>query len=498
FGMMWLMARMDLHRTILPDSIKTRFTDVFGQDKAVERMSEVRGILDYPDKIESMGGYMPGGLLLTGPPGTGKTLIAEAFAGETGKPFVSVGPESFTNMFVGVPVLKVKMLFRHLRKLAVKHGGVVCFMDEIDALGSRGGGVINQILNRIEMMLARLWINDEIVVQGGGGAGSGALQMLLTEMSGIPKPKGIYNKVRVMLGFKPVPIPNYRILWIGATNMEQTLDPALVRPGRFDRIIKVGYPDTEGRRETFVGYLNKVVHDITEVQIDTLARENPQATGASIKDAVNEGLLKAVREDREVITWEDMRHAILWKAMGEEIGEAPLEADRLRVSFHEAAHAVASHHFRPEAPIQYASIIRRDKGSGGFIRSVDDTERYLLKSRYIANIKVSLASVWSEKYFFDGDLSIGPGGDLDSATKAVTAMVARHAMGSTLMVWPDSSDIPDRINEEIQDTLHVYYEELHDFLMPRRDQIEMVAKLLQDRGTVDGIEVHELIERMEA
>jgi ATP-dependent Zn protease len=487
FGMMWIMARMDLHRTILPESIKTRFSDVYGQDKAVERLSEVRGILDNPEEVEHRGGYMPGGVLLEGPPGTGKTLLAEAFAGETGKPFVSVGPESFTNMFVGVPVLKVKMLFRHLRKLSVKHGGVVIFFDEIDALGSRGGGVINQMLTKIV---------DKIVIQG-GGSGSGALQMLLTEMSGIAKPKGFYNKIRVMLGFKPVPPPKYRILWIGATNLSGALDAALLRPGRFDRRIKVGFPDREGRAVTFQKYLDKVNHDLTSNQVDILARENPQATGASIKDAVNEGLLKVVREGRTVITWEDMRHAILWKSMGEEIGEADLKEDRRRVSLHEAAHAVASHHFRPEAPIQYASVIKRDKGTGGFVAAVDEVERYQLKDRLIADVMCALASVWSEKHFFDDNLSVGPGSDLQKATKTVTAMVARHAMGSTVMVWGVNEKVPERIEEEIQDTLQAYYEDLHDFMVSRRDQVELVAQLLAEHGTVDGVEIHELLARME-
>jgi len=493
FGMMWLMARMDLHRTILPDSIKTRFTDVYGQDKAVERMVEVRGILDYPDDIEARGGFMPGGILLEGPPGTGKTLMAEAFAGETGKPFVSVGPESFTNMFVGVPVLKVKMLFRHLRKLSIKHGGVVCFMDEIDALGSRGGGVIEQTLDSIDRRLGGVALDEAIQMQGGG---SGALQMLLTEMSGIAKPKGLYNKVRVMLGFKPVPAPKYRILWIGATNLSGALDGALLRPGRFDRRIKVGYPDRAGRRETFQGYLDKVNNELTPEQVETLARENPQATGASIKDAVNEGLLKSAREGRDIITWHDIRSAILWKMMGEEQGEMDTKADRWRVAVHEAAHAVASVHFRPEAPIQFASVIKRDKNAG-FVLSRDREDTFVRKNRIIADIKVSLASVWAEKLFFDGDLSVGPAGDIQKATDAVEAMVSRHAMGSTLMVWGRDDKIPEDIQEEIRDTLHVYYEEAHDFLTPRRDQVEMVAKLLQEYGTVDGIEIHELVERME-
>jgi len=145
FLMMYLMAKMDLYTIILPDSIKTRFDDVYGQDKAVERVQENLNMLDRPDYLEGKGGYMPGGILLDGPPGTGKTMIAEAFAGETGKPFVFLGPGSFSNMFVGVPILKVKMLFRVLRKLSLKYGGVVCFMDEIDSLGNRGMAVSDVI-----------------------------------------------------------------------------------------------------------------------------------------------------------------------------------------------------------------------------------------------------------------------------------------------------------------------------------------------------------------
>ncbi|KKM00304.1 hypothetical protein LCGC14_1805780 [marine sediment metagenome] len=493
FGMMWIMARMDLHRTILPDSIKTRFTDVYGQDKAVDRLSEIRGILDYPDEIEARGGYMPGGVLLEGPPGTGKTLLAEAFAGETGKPFVSVGPESFTNMFVGVPVLKVKMLFRHLRNLAVKHGGVVCFMDEIDALGSRGGGIINQAINKVVVR------DDTIQMQG---QGSGALQMLLTEMSGIAKPKGLYNKLRVMLGFRPVPPPPYRILWIGATNLSGALDPALLRPGRFDRRIKVGFPDQDGRRETFQKYLDKVNHDITEEQVKVLARENPQATGASIKDAVNEGLLKAIREGRESITWEDMRSAILWKQMGEETGTFDLAEDRRRVALHEAAHAVASHYFRPEAPIQYASVIKRDKGTGGFVLAVDEVEKMMYQSRIVADVKTSLASVWAERLFFEGNLSVGPSADLERATNLVTVMVTKYAMGNSVMVrgiqkgdFPEPAVLPNRVLREIERMLSEIYDDMAKFMYPYRDQVELVAQLLDEYGTVDGTEIHELIRR---
>lgn len=490
FLMMWMLARMDLHKTILPDSIETRFSDVYGQDKAVESLGEVRGILDYPDEVEAKGGYMPGGVLLTGPPGTGKTLMAEAFAGETGKPFVSVGPESFTNMFMGVPILKVKMLFRHLRKLAIMHGGVVCFMDEIDALGSRGGGVVNQFLMKLFMPA----VEKEDIIMGNMGAGSGALQMLLTEMSGMSKPKGLYNKIRVFLGFKPIPPPKYRILWIGATNMKETLDPALLRPGRFDRKIKVGYPDLSGRIETFQGYLNKVENNLTDAQVERLARDNPRATGASIKDAVNEGLLKVVREGADIITYNDVSQAIRGKMYGEAEGRQETEEDRRRVTLHEAAHAVASYHYRPEAPIQFASVEKRG-GTGGMVLAIDDKERYTTKTRLVADIKVSLASVWAEKHYFDENISTGPRSDLEKATKNARAMFTKYAMGPTVMVWDDDSDhgLADDIQEFLIETYEILANEMHVW----RDEVELVAQLLDQHGTVDGAEIIQLLDRMQ-
>jgi ATP-dependent Zn protease len=488
FGVMWLLARMDLHTTILPDSIRTRFSDVWGQDKAVGRLKETLGILNHPDEVEARGGYMPGGILLWGPPGTGKSYLAEATAGESGKPFVNVGADSFASMWMGVPILKMKMIFKYLRRMSVKHGGVVVFFDEIDAIGSRGMGVVNQFLFKLYAQRAH---TDNITI--GGGMGGGALQMMLSEMSGMAKPKGFYNKIRVVLGFKPVPPPRYRILWISATNMVETLDPALLRPGRFDRKIHMGYPSIPGRTETFRGYLANITHNLTDSQVETLARENPTATGASIKDVVNEGLLTAVREGRDTVSFDDVRDAILWKMMGEEEGRMDLEADRHRVSVHEAAHAVASHHFRPEAPIQFASVIRRAKNAG-FVRAVDLEDKFTLRSRLIADIKVSLASVWAEKTWFNDDISTGPASDLEKATAMAKAMWGKYAMGTTLMVH-DPNDLPDTLTLEIQDWLHGVYDELHTFMWARRDQVELVAGLLDEQGTVDGEVIHALLRR---
>src|SRR5579864_7247389 len=282
-----------------PDDIKTRFSDVWGQDHVLERVKENIIFLENPEIVEEKGGYVPGGLLLWGPPGTGKTLMAEAVAGETGKPYVFVDPGAFINMFMGVGILKVKSLFRKLRKLALRYGGVIVFFDEADSLGNRGmamggtpgGGNVgaapfatagchgfSYLSSDMQWRIARDALssqfstdpaesrsrrNKQIIgagMNGGGmGGGMGTLQALLTELSGLKKPRGFINRVvRRALGMRPKPPPHYRILVMMATNMPSTLDEALLRPGRIDRMYRVGYPSKAGRIRTYEGYFAKV------------------------------------------------------------------------------------------------------------------------------------------------------------------------------------------------------------------------------------------------
>jgi len=507
FVMMYVMAKMDLFTTILPDSIETRFKDVYGQDKAVARVKENLQMLDRPDIIEAKGGYMPGGILLTGPPGTGKTMIAEAFAGETGKPFIFVGPGSFSAMFVGVPIMKVKMLFRHLRKMSVKYGGVVCFLDEIDSLGNRGATVANNS----DPMLDLTCFDESAVIHevprrlldriniSAGGAGGGALEAFLAEMSGITKPKGLYNKVRVMAGFKPVAPPKYRILFLGATNLAERLDPALLRPGRFDRQLKVGYPSQEGREQTLHGYLNKVAHSVTCDEVTRLAKENPQATGASVKDLVNEALIAADSDGRDIVTYKDVRDAAIWKMLGEDDGKHTNDEDNRLVELHEAAHAVASHHFRQRSDIQFASVHKRGK-TGGVVSSVPKEERMgTTKSEMEAHVKVALASRWAELHYFD-DLTTGPSSDVQKATDTVGQMVTKYTMGDVVGVFPVQNglaDLPEGIVAEIYATIDTLYNEMVEFMLERTDEVEAVADLLHEFGTVDGTAIHELIEGMQ-
>ena len=463
---------------IQPESIKIGFKDVYGQDNAVKLVKENLDMLERPDEIEGKGGYVPGGILLSGPPGTGKSMLAEAAAGHTGKPFVMVPPGFTQAPIVGQGQMKMRHLFKTLRKLALKYGGVVCFMDELDAMGARGYSVGG--------------------LGGGGGYNNGALQTMLTEMSGIAKPRGFYNRLRKVLGFNPVPPPKYRILFMAATNMPEKLDPALTREGRFDRKVKVGYPDTKGREATFRGYLGKVSHSLSDEQIATLARNNPRATGASIKDAVNEALIRATREGRSEVTWDDIRDTLIWKQMGEEEGRHTHEEDERRVAFHEAGHAVAAHHFRTTSRIQFASIIRRGQ-TGGVVASIPTDDRTSrTRQEMEADIMVALASVWAERTFFAENLSTGPSSDLQKATQIALAMVTKHAMGKFLTVFPDTVQPDADIWNEVENILGDAFLKLSAFLWSRKDQVHAVATALLDYGTVDGDEVHAICERLES
>jgi cell division protease FtsH len=465
----WFMSRggVDIY---YPGDVTTRFVDVWGQDHVLARVQENIVYLEDPESIEQHGGYVPGGILLWGPPGTGKTLMAEAMAGETGKPYVFVDPGAFINMFFGVGILKVKGLFRRLRKLSVRYGGVIVFFDEADSLGSRGGSVGGQgggqrshpaadspfaschgfgylTPNARAVLMAeaeaagaepapgRPGIFRQMIGagMGMGGGGMGTLQALLTEMSGLKKPRGFMNRVvRRTLGMKPKPPPKYRILIVMATNMPTALDEALLRPGRIDRMYRVGYPSKEGRRRTYEGYFAKIANEVTPEQIDHLATITPYATGATIKDLVNESLIVALREGRTIITWPDVLKAKLSKSVGPSEGVEYIERERHAVALHEACHAVISHLVQKKNVIDTATI---QKGADylGFVKPIPIEEQFTSwRSEYDADIMVSLASLVGERMFFDGDSSSGVSGDLQNATRISLAMEGLWGMGGQI------------------------------------------------------------------
>jgi len=539
-GIFWLLTRggMDV---ILPEEVTTRFDDVWGQDHVLDLIKENIAFLEKPDEIEKKGGYIPGGILLWGPPGTGKTLMAQAISGETGRPFVFVEPGSFINMFMGIGVLKVKSLYRKLRRLSLRHGGVIVFFDEADALGSRGGmgapqGQFGQSLrndlgftcngfsylgSHTQMALVDYWSQTGLIkaeeapkpgwvnriMMGGmmGGGGMGTLQALLTEMNGLAKPRGLINRIRKMFGFRPKPPPKYRILHIMATNMPNALDEAMLRPGRIDRIYKVGYPSKEGRKQTIVGYLEKVDHQLTPEQVEHLAVITPYYSGASIKDLVNEALIIAVRAGRESIEWPDVWRAKSLKELGPPEDVDYIQRERHAVAVHEASHAVTAHLLGAHRRIDMVSIEKR-ASTLGMVKSMGEEERFTQwRSEFESDIMVSLASLAGERLFFGGDNSSGVSSDLQSASTVAALMEGAYGMGDSL-----SSTMGTRSNEaggpanpvstalrerrkQIEERLAVLYDQVALLLGEHEDKVLELAAVLEEKKNISGEEVAEIM-----
>ena len=543
-ALFWFLSRGGID-TYFPDDIKTRFSDVWGQDHVLARIRENLVFLENPESIEKLGGYVPGGLLLWGPPGTGKTLMAEAMAGETGKPFVFVDPGAFNNMFFGIGILKVKSLFRKLRKLALRYGGVVVFFDEADALGNRGimtnrppgsyargfernpdchgmtylsaesqSLVTRNLLSRKSTQGEKPSIVNRFVMGAGagGGGGMGTLQALLTELSGLKKPRGFFNRiVRRTLGMRPKNPPKYRILVVMATNMPESLDEALLRPGRIDRMYRVGYPSKAGRIRTYEGYFEKISNTLTKEDIEKLAIITPYATGATIKDLVNESLIMAIRNERTVVTWSDVLKAKQLKQLGPSEDVEYIERERHATAIHEACHAVIAYRVRKHMEIDIATI---EKGAEylGMVASIPPDDQFThWKSEYESDILVSLASLSGERMFFDGDNSSGVSGDLESATSIAGLMEGYWGMGSTVSSYASSrrmelgapgggkpndakAEMRRALADRIEDNLSTLLEKSEELLRENRREVLAVAHALEAHKTLSGSDVHAVIE----
>ena len=522
----WFLSRGGID-VYFPDDIRTRFSDVWGQDHVLARIRENLMFLEKPEEIEKFGGYVPGGILLWGPPGTGKTLMAEAMAGETGKPFVFVDPGAFNNMFFGIGILKVKSLFRKLRKLALRYGGVVAFFDEADSLGNRGlvpaGGLGRYSEsechggNYLSPISANLVFREKFVMGagGGGGGGMGTLQALLTELSGLKKPRGFFNRiVRRTLGMRPKTPPKYRILIVMATNLPEALDEALLRPGRIDRMYRVGYPSKAGRVRTYEGYLAKVSHSLTAEEIDKLATITPYATGARIKDTINEALIYAIRSGRTTITWPDVIKAKQLKELGPPEDVEYIERERHAVAIHEACHGVMAHVVRRHMMIDLATI---EKGSDylGMVASIPPDDQFTRwKSEYEADILVSLASLAGERMFFGGDNSSGVSGDLESATTIASFMEGHWGMGSTVSSHASNKrfevgapggggkekrgdankEMRRSLADRIENNLATLLTKAEKILKANRDQVLALAHALEVHKTLSGDDVAAVID----
>ncbi|HZB01994.1 MAG TPA: AAA family ATPase [Actinomycetota bacterium] len=539
-GIFWFLSRGGID-TYMPDEIETRFDDVRGQDAVLERVKETMIFLEAPEAIEDRGGYVPGGVLLWGPPGTGKTLMAQAVAGETAKPFVLVDPGAFIQMFMGVGILKVKGLYRKLRRLALRYGGVIVFFDEADALGNRGqvAGVgqmaspagawsvtppCNGIsylspATRDQLLLGslssaipaqRTWTDHLIAGMGMGGGGMGTLQALLSEMSGLEKPRGLLNRIRRLLGIKVKPPFKYRILHMFATNMPAALDQALLRPGRIDRQYKVGYPTKDGRRDTFQLYLDKVRNELTPEDVEKLATISPYATGASIKDIVNEGLVVAIRDGRDTITYRDVIRAKHIKQLGVPDDFEYIERERHATAVHEACHAVVAYHLRRHAVIDIATIERRGD-IGGLVSSIPpEDQMFEWKSEREIDVMGSLASLAGERMFFDDDNSSGVGSDLNNATRIVLVNLGFAGMGGTIAshganvaalrgmqgveTGADRNMFDGEFGKQVEAKLRELYDRTWELLEEHRGDVLAVAHVLETHKTVTGDDVAAVID----
>ncbi len=424
FGaMFWFLSRGNDY-VIYPNEYDTSFDDVRGQPAAVGSTKEVLRVFEGFKDFKQMGGYPPHGILFEGPPGTGKTLMAKAIAGASGVPFLFATGSGFANMFIGIGNLKVRKLFKKARVMSDKYGGAVIFIDEIDAVGSRGGVTTDRSADRA---------TDRLIMGAGmgGGGGMGVINELLVQMDGFTVPRGLWRHVR-RIAFRAKPrVPFFNILVIGATNRAATLDPALLRPGRFDRKIHVGLPDGEGREDILHYYLAKVRHE--PINYTKLAAMTVGYSPAALKNIVNEALLFALQDGRDALRWDD-----LWQAkLTEEIGlKQPVKyspREKAMVAVHEGAHAVASYALeREELQIQVVTIQKRESALG--LVSTQEIEEMFLRTQrqLLARIQVSLAGLVAEEIWY-GQTTSGPSSDLVNATRNAAAYVGVFGMGRSLI-----------------------------------------------------------------
>ena len=517
---------------IYPGEYDINFDDVRGQKASVEATQEVVKLFQGFKKFRKMGGYPPQGILLEGPPGTGKTLLSKAIAGEVNVPFIYASASSFNNMFMGVANLRVMRLFTKARKFSERFGGAVIFMDELDAVGSRGGvpqtmepypfdepfrhGLEDRLVagTREEPRQGGiLGFVDRFFVGGMGGMGGMLVNELLVQMDGLEQPRGLRRFLRRLIPLKirkhlKRKVPNYNILVIGATNWADALDPALLRPGRFDRRLHVGLPDKEGRKDIADYYLKKVRHE--DIDREKFAKATVGYSPARIKNVVNEALIFALQDGRDSLSWKD-----IWAAkLTDEIGlKQPVEYDeeeKVKIATHEAGHAVASWYLeREELQMQVISIIKRENALG-LVSYQEREDRYVrTRSDVTARIKTALAAGAAENVWF-GETTTGVSGDLRQATWAAATMAGLFGMGKELYSF---GTIPNElvggssigamlrdttVREEVNEILLKARKEIEDLLRDKSNIVEGVRDALLEREEIIGEEIDRLFARLEA
>ena len=445
---------------------KVKFSDVAGIDEAVEELQEVRDFLSEPERYRKMGAKIPHGVLLVGPPGTGKTLLAKAVAGEAGVPFFSISGSDFVEMFVGVGASRVRDLFKQAKEAAP----CIIFIDEIDAVGRQRGAGLG----------------------GGHDEREQTLNQLLVEMDGFED--------------------NSAVILIAATNRPDILDPALLRPGRFDRRVTVDRPDVSGRQKILgVHAANKPL--ASDVDLERIAKITPGFTGADLANLMNESALLAARRRKEKVGRDEVEEAMERVMAGPERKSRVMsQKEREVIAFHESGHALVGHVLENSDPIHKISIIARGQALG-YTMQVPEQDHFLSsRNEMLDQIAVLLGGRTAEELFC-GDITTGASNDLERATKIAREMVTRYGMSEELgtQVFGEaqhevflgrdyaqkndySAETAKRIDDEIERIMREAHDRAREVLGARRDQMDTMARVLLERETVEGPAVDALLD----
>ncbi|MEZ4668631.1 MAG: AAA family ATPase [Anaerolineae bacterium] len=499
----WFLGRTRTE-TIWPGTTSegVSFKDYRGQPELLEQAQQIVKLLRGVRIFEESGGESLNGLLLEGPPGTGKTWLAKAISTEAGIPFFSIDASSMNSMFIGIAPLKVMNLYRKARSAAKDYGAAIVFIDEIDAIGSRAG--VATTGERAEAIL--LNPNRLPMFFGTGGQG-GLLSTLLVEMDGFSLEHGWWARKRTWL-YKNIlrrrpPKPQRRILTIGATNRISSLDPALLRAGRFDKKIRVDAPDLEGRRDIFEYYMSKISHDDTLDPI-ILASETPHYTPADIKHLLNEALRYALFDGRDRVSIRDVRFAQPEHEFGlrQPIRNLAPE-DKYRLAAHESGHAMAIRLFRPDYRIARVTIIRQG-GAHGYVLSYPALEEYDFMDTFetLTNrLRVSVAGKAAEMEYVGEDsqsfgVGIGWGDGSDfGQIRAVLYRMADAGMFGPLGANLRGTNYTPEMSEAMENTFRTVLEEVRIILRMHREMGEALINLLLEKEELYADEVEQFFDQ---
>ena len=454
-------------KVYVPSTDGIRFSDVAGEDEAKENLAEIVDYLHNPKKYSDIGASMPKGVLLVGPPGTGKTMLAKAVAGEAGVPFFSMSGSEFVEMFVGMGASKVRDLFAQAKEKAP----CIVFIDEIDAIGKKRDGQF-----------------------GGNDEREQTLNQLLTEMDGFDGNNGV--------------------IILAATNRPESLDPALTRPGRFDRRVPVELPDLAGR-EAILKVHAKKIKTAPNVDFHAIARMASGTSGAELANIINEAALRAVRSGRSVVEQADLEESIEVVIAGYQKKNAIMtDAEKKVVAYHEIGHALVAAMQTDSAPVQKITIIPRTSGALGYTMQVEQNDKVLMTKEELENKLATLTGGRAAEELVFGQITTGASNDIEQATKLARAMITRYGMTDEFdMVAMEtvnnqylggdaalacSADMQKEIDKKVIETIKAQHEKARRILADNRQKLDELASYLYEKETITGSEFMTILGRKDA